>query len=52
MEISAGFIIFLILVSPFVLWIISFFTGVVISVVKLIRGQLKKRDDGRPAMPP
>jgi hypothetical protein len=42
MEISAGFIIFLVLVSPFVLWIISFFTGLAIAIIRLLLKKFRK----------
>ncbi len=48
MEISAGFIIFLVLVSPFVLWIIMFFIGTFTGFIKLLRNRRQRPDDAFP----
>ena len=48
MEISAGFIIFLVLVSPFALWIVMFFIGTFTGFIKLLRNRLRHPDDASP----
>ena len=45
MEVSAGFIIFLVLVSPFALWIILFFIGTFTGFIKLLRKRHKSHND-------
>ena len=48
MEISAGFIIFLVLVSPFALWVIIFFVGTITGFIKLLRNRHKSHGDDFP----
>lgn len=55
MEISAGFIIFLVLISPFALWITIFFIGTFTGLIRLLRNRhphpARSKDLHRKAVP-
>ena len=53
MEISAGFIIFLVLISPFALWITIFFIGTFTGLIRLLRSRhpARSKELHRKALP-